>query len=136
MDELIDNDRLDLDAVLDLNQDASVYASEEWIDTVADNIDYHDYTGGRGAFDPDSYDDEQNWLIDELAALLIRAHEETDIDLLEFSGALKSTDDQIINLADIGISTYARETDRLSDIDDAVDTLEADDEPVLGGGER
>lgn len=110
-DPLLDEDRIDIDELKDRGTDAELYAHEDWLDSVANRIDYDD-ASGSGTFDPDSYDDPRDWLTDELAALLIRAHEETDMGMLSFSGGLKTMDEQIINIADIGVQHYAKKVDR------------------------
>lgn len=108
---LLDEERIDLDGVAARDQDTDLYASDAWLDSVADQIDYISYTGGRGAFDPDAYDDEKEWLMDELCALLIRTHNETDLGLLEFTGAMRSVDEQIMNVADMGVEHYMNKHD-------------------------
>lgn len=112
---LLDEDRIDLDEIASMDLRANLYAHDEWIEAVSERIGYDDYTGGRGSFDPETYDEDTEWLMDELAALLIRAHQDADMDLLDFSSALKSTDEQIVNVCNIGVNSYAKKVGRANE---------------------
>lgn len=102
--EIIDTTETDLDTLLDLDASTDVYASERWLDEIEANIP----PNHGGGYDPDTYPEDREWLIDELTRLFIRAHREADIDILDFCGALMAVDENVKTATAIALDDYAR----------------------------